>query len=62
MDLLEDLKKSILNFNFVMTYLIHKMFKMLALLRNHQNDLKDSIFECTFTEYNKRCYFYNFFH
>ena len=42
-DLLEDLKMSLLNFNFVMIYIIHKM---LVLLKNHLNYLKDSIFEC----------------
>ena len=50
MDLLEDLKMSLLSFNFVMTYKIHKI---LALLKNHQNYLKDSNFECFFKEYNK---------
>ena len=43
MDLLEDLKRSLLNFNFVMIYTNHKM---LLLLRNNLNYLKDSIFEC----------------
>ena len=37
MDLLEDLKMSLLNFNFVMVYVIHKM---LVLLKNHLNYLK----------------------
>ena len=41
MDLLEDLKVSVLNFNFVMIYVIHKM---LVLLKNNLNYLKDSIF------------------
>ena len=39
---LEDLKMSLSNFNFVMIYIIHKM---LALLKNHLNYLKDSIFK-----------------
>ena len=43
MDLLQDLKMSLLNFNFVMIYIIHKM---LVLLKNHLNYLKYSIFEC----------------
>ena len=43
MDLLENLKMSLLNFNFVMIYIIHKM---LVLLKSHLNYLKDSIFEC----------------
>ena len=37
MDLLEDLKMSLLNFNFVMIYRIHKI---LAVLKNHLNYLK----------------------
>ena len=41
MDLLEDLKMLLLNFNFDMIYIIHKM---LVLLKNHLNYLKDSIF------------------
>ena len=40
MDLLEDLKMSLLNFSFVMIYIIHKI---LALLENHLNYLKDNI-------------------
>ena len=40
-----DLKISniLLNFNFVMTYIIH----------NQLNYLKDNIFECFFKKYNK---------
>ena len=45
MDLLEDLKISLLNFTFVMIYIIHKM---LILFKNHLNYLKDSIFEYFF--------------
>ena len=48
MDLLEDLKMTLLNFNLVMIYIIHKM---LVLLKNHLNYLKDSILECFFKEY-----------
>ena len=54
MDLLEDLKMLILNFNFLMIYII---YKMLVLLKNQLNDLKDSIFECFFKEYNKLLFF-----
>ena len=43
MDLLKDLKMSLLNFNFVMIYIIHKM---LVLIKNNLNYLKDSIFKC----------------
>ena len=50
MDLLENIKMSLLNFNFVMIYIIHKM---LAFLKNRQNYFKDSIFECFFKEYNR---------
>ena len=41
MNLLEKLKMSVLNFSVVITYMIHKM---LVLLKNHLNYLKDSIF------------------
>ena len=46
MNLLEDLKMSLLNFSFVMIYIIHKM---LLLLKNNLNYLKDTIFECFLT-------------
>ena len=49
MDLLEDLKISLLNFNFGMIYIIHEM---LVLLNKNLNYLKDSIFECFLKEYN----------
>ena len=42
MDLLKDLKMSLLNFNFLMIYIIHKM---LLFLKNHLNYLKSSTFE-----------------
>ena len=54
MDLLEDFKMLFLNFNFVMIYIIHKM---LVLLKNHQNYLKDDIFECFFKKYNRLLFF-----
>ena len=54
MDLLEDFKMLFLNFNFVMIYIIHKM---LVLLKNHQNYLKDDIFECFFKKYNRLIFF-----
>ena len=54
MDLLKDLKMSLLNFNFGMIYVIHKL---LVLLKNHLNYLKDSIFECFFKEYNRILFF-----
>ena len=58
MDLLEDLKIFLLNFSFVMIYIIHKM---LVLLKNHMNYLKDKVFEC----FLKKCnglFFNDFFH
>ena len=42
---------SLLNVNFVMIYIIHRI---LVLLKNHLNYLKDNIFECFFKKYNKR--------
>ena len=54
MDLLEDLRMSFLNFNFVMIHIIHKI---LELLKNHLIYLKDDIFECFFKKYNKLSYF-----
>ena len=51
---------SLLNFNFVMIYIIHKM---LALLKNYRNHYRHSIFKCFFKEYNRLllCFFLNFF-
>ena len=40
MDLLKDLKMSLLNFSFVMIYIIHKM---LVLLKNHLNFLRSIV-------------------
>ena len=55
MDLLEDLKMLLLNFNFVMIYIIHKM---LVLLKNNLNYLNDSIFEIFYKEYNRLLFFF----
>ena len=44
-----NLKISLLKFNFAMIYKIHKM---LLLLKNHLNYLKDIIFECFFKKYD----------
>ena len=41
---------SLLNFNIAMIYINHKM---LVLLKNHLNYLKDGIFESFFKEYNR---------
>ena len=43
MDSLENLEMSLSNFNFVVIYTIHKI---LVLIKNNLNYLKDSIFEC----------------
>ena len=49
MDLLEDLRMLLLNFNFVMIHIIHKI---LVLIKNYMNDLKDNMFECFFKKCN----------
>ena len=57
MNLLEDLKISLLtfNFNFVLIYLIHKI---LVLLNNLLNYLKDNIFKCFLRKYNRSWFFF----
>ena len=45
---------SLLNFNFFMIYIIHKI---LVLLKNNINYFKDSIFECFFKESNTLLFF-----
>ena len=40
-----DLRISLLNFNFAMIYIIHKI---LVLIKNHMNYLKCNIFKCIF--------------
>ena len=44
----------LLNFNFVMVYLIHKI---LVLLKNHLNYLKDNIFKSFFKKCNRLLFF-----
>ena len=46
MDLLEDLKNSLLNLNFVMIYIIHKMLALIKNNSNYLSYLKNNIFEC----------------
>ena len=46
---MEDLEMSLLIFNFVIIYIIHKI---LVLLKNYPNFLRDSFFQCFFKEYN----------
>ena len=60
MDLLKDLKAPLLNFSFIVIYTIHKV---LVLVKNHLNYLKDNIFKYFFKEYNiplflKKIYFF----
>ena len=52
MDLLEDLM-SLLNYDFVVIYIIHEI---LVLIENHLNYLKDNIFECFL---RKKYFFHN---
>ena len=54
MDLLKDLRASLLNFSFGMIYIIHKM---LVLFKNHLNFL-NAIFECFFKEFHRLLNFY----
>ena len=55
MNLLEDFKKSLVNFSFIMIYTIHKI---LVSIENHLNYVQDNIFECVFKEYNKLLIFF----
>ena len=50
-------KNSLLNFNFVMIYVIHKM---LTLLKNQKNFLKYNIFEGFFKKCNRLLFIYFF--
>ena len=49
-------KISLLNLNFVMIYIIHKM---IVSLKNDLNYLKDIIFECFLKEYSRLFFFFN---
>ena len=55
MYLFKDFKMSLLSFNFVIIYIIHKM---LVLLKNSLNYLICSILKSSFKEYNKRLFFF----
>ena len=50
MDLLEDLRMSLLNFSFAIIHIIHKI---LVLIKNYMNYLQDNIFECFFKKYKR---------
>ena len=56
-DLLEDLKISLLIFAFIMIYIIHKM---LVLIKNHLNYLKDNIFEYFIEKHNRISFIFFF--
>ena len=45
-----DLRISLLNFNFVMIHIFHKI---LVLIKNHMHYLKDNILEFFFKKYNR---------
>ena len=53
-----DLKISLFNFNCVMIYMI---YKILVLLNNPLNYLKNNILECVFKKYNRLFNFLFFF-
>ena len=59
MNLLEDLKMSLLKFSLIM---IFTFYKISVLIKNHLNYLKDNIFERFFKKYNRILFFFkNFF-
>ena len=57
MNVLENLRMSLLNFNFPMVYIIHKI---LVLIKIYMNYLKDIIFECFFKKYYRLLFFLKF--
>ena len=48
----------LLNFNFAMIYIIHKL---LGFIKNLMNDLRDNIFECFFKKYDRHIFFTKIF-
>ena len=54
-----DVRISLLNFNFSLLN-----FKILVLVKNHMNYLKDNIFQFFYKKYNRVLFFFknNFFH
>ena len=59
--ILEDLRISLLNFSFVMIYIIHEI---LVLIKSYLNYFKYNTFECFLKNYNRLLLFFkiNFFH
>ena len=49
-----DLRTLLLNFELVMIHMIHKI---IVLIKNHMNYLKDIIFELFFKKYNRLFFF-----
>ena len=49
-----DLRVLLLNFNFVMIYIIHKT---LVLIKNHMSYFKDNISQFLFKKYNRLLFF-----
>ena len=58
MNLFKDSKMSLSNFSFIMIYPVHKI---LVLIKNHLDYLKDIIFQCFFKEYNMLSIFLKLF-
>ena len=56
---MEDLKLSFLICNF---FMIHIIDKILILLKNHLNYLKESISQCCFKEYNRILFYFILFY
>ena len=50
-----NLLKNLINFTFIIVYVIHKM---LVFLNDNVNCLKDNIFECLFNERNRFLFFF----
>ena len=55
MDLLKDLKMSLLNFRIDIIYINHKIS---VLIKNHWNYLNDNVFKCFFKKYNRLLSFF----
>ena len=53
-EFIKRFKNSFLNFSFIIIYTIHKI---LVLIKNNLNYLKDNIFECFFKKFNRLLFF-----
>ena len=56
---IRNFKNVTLNFNFVMVYTVHKI---LVLLKDHLNYLKDNALECYFKKYNILLFYYYYYY